>query len=130
MRFFIQYDGAKRILTVMQYQDLVNKACEQFSLRPHEVNFFYVDVSGAGEIPINSGEDFIQMTSDIEEAITRGNKAKPVIILKKVMDSFLSEISARPSIAAEGSMMFKPVNFSVDNPASYVEASIKPQSYE
>lgn len=48
------------------------------------------------------------MTSDIEEAAARGNKAKPVIILKKIMDSFLSEISSRPSVAAEGSMFFKP----------------------
>ena len=59
MRFFIQYETTKRILTVKNYQDLVCKACEQFSLRAHEVFFLYVDVSGAGEIPINSSEDFV-----------------------------------------------------------------------
>ena len=40
------------------------------------------------------------MTSDIEEAIARGNKAKPVILLKKIMDSFLWEISGHRSVAA------------------------------
>ena len=67
------------------------------------------------------------MTSDIEKAVARGNKAKPVIILKKAMDSFLHEVNSRSSFAAEGSMMIKPQNVLGESTASYVSFDIKPQ---
>ena len=100
MRFVVQHDSEKQFLSVKNYKELIDEACKKFNFRPHEACFFYVDMSGAGEIPINSEEDYLQMTSDIEEAIARGNKAKPVILLKKMMESFLWEISGHRSIAA------------------------------
>ena len=70
------------------------------------------------------------MTSDIEEAVARGNKAKPVIVLKSTMDSYSHEVASRPSIAAEGSMMIKPQNVMNESNASYVTVDIRPENHQ
>ena len=67
MRFFIQYNTNKRILTATSYQQLVDDTGKLFDLDPQSISLLYIDMSGAGEISISSQDDFIEMTQDIED---------------------------------------------------------------
>ena len=83
MRFFIQHETQKKLLTADNYDELRNFACEMFELKADMIELLFIDPSDNSEITISNQNDFKEILTEIEEQKSKGNTSKPVILIKK-----------------------------------------------
>ena len=84
MRFYIQNEGQKKLLTAETYQELQSQATQMFNLSSVTAQLFFIDPTDQSEITISSEEDFKEILAEIADLKTSGIVSKPVI---KVLDS-------------------------------------------
>ena len=84
MRFYIQNEGQKKLLTAETYQELQTQATQMFNLSSVTAQLFFIDPTDQSEITISSEEDFKEILAEIVDLKTSGIVSKPVI---KVVDS-------------------------------------------
>ena len=79
MRFYIHYETQKKLLTAESYTELLQSACQMFSLSQESAQLFFIDKSDKSEISISSQDDFNEIMAEIEDLKSQGDTSKPVI---------------------------------------------------
>ena len=99
MRFFIQHEAQKKLLTAENYSELRSHVCEMFGLSAEKIELLYLDPTDNSEISISNQNDFKEILTEIEELKSKGNTSKPLIRVNKQQNvENVDELSAASTV--------------------------------